>query len=123
MKVFKFIPVLVVILLMPSFVGAKSSDRGKRRQYTVRSSDRYAPDRAPAYGRRAGYDRGRDRGYNRSYDRGRNHKTTYGRRQHGHDDHAYCDHRGHDSYGHSRRSNHRRSRRGIHFGGVIVIRF
>ncbi len=121
MKVFKFIPILAIALLIPSFAEAQRSDRGQRRQYSDRDHDRYDSNRAN-YGRRAGYDRGR--GYNRGYDRGRNRKTTYGRRGRGrHGDHRYCDHRSHDRYGHSRRGSHRRGRRGVHFGGVIVIRF
>ena len=115
MKLYKFIPILAVALLIPSFAQAQRSDRGQRRQYSERDHDRYPQNRA-TYGRRVGYDRSRNRGYNR--------KTTYGRRQYGHhDDHRYCDHRSHDRYGHSRRGSNRRSRRGIHFGGVIVIRF
>ncbi len=126
MKVFKFIPILAVALLMPSFVAAEHADRGRSRQYSESDHDRYPPSRA-TYGRR-GYDRGRDRGhdrdYGRGYDRGRHHNTTYGRRHYGHhNDHYYYDHHGHDRYGHSRQGSHRRGRRGIHFGGVIVIRF
>ena len=118
MKVYKFVPILAVALLIPSFAAAEHSDRGGRRQYSDRDHDRHAPDRA-TYGRRAGYDRGHDRGY----DRGHHRKTSYGRRQHRrHDDHYY-DHHGHNRSGHSRQGSHRRGRRGIHFGGVIVIRF
>ena len=123
MKVFKCIPVLAVALLIPSFVAAEHSDRGRSRQYSDRDSSDWS-----TYGRRTGHDRDYDRGhgrdYDRGYNRGRNHKTTYERRRHGHhDDHYYCDHRSHDRYGHSRHGSHRRGRRGIHFGGVIVIRF
>ena len=115
MKVYKFIPILAVALLIPSFAVAEHSDRGRGRQYSERDRDRY-PSNRTTYRRRAGYDRG--------YERGRNHNTTYGRRQHGHhDDHYSCDHRSHNRYGHNRRGSHRRGRRGVHFGGVIVIRF
>ena len=118
MKVFKFIPILAIALLIPSFAEAQRSDRGQRRQYSDRDHDRY-PQNSSTYGRR-----GYDRGHNRDYDRGRNRRTTNRRRQSGHyDDHRYCDHRSHDRYGHSRRGSHRRGRRGVHFGGVIVIRF
>jgi len=111
MKVYKFIPILAVAMLIPSFAEAEHSDRGQRRQYTERDHDRY-PLNWATYGRRTGH----DRGYH--------HTTTYGRRQHGyHENHYYCDHRSHDRYGHSRQGSHRRSRRGVHFGGVIVIRF
>ena len=123
MKVYKFIPILAVALLIPSFVAAEHSDRGRSRQYSERDHDRY-PLNWATYGRRAGYDRGHDQGYDRGYARGRNHHTTYGHRQYGHhNDHYYYDHHGHDRYGHSRQGHHRRARRGIHFGGVIVIRF
>ncbi len=126
MKVYKFIPILAVALLIPSFVAAEHSDRGRSRQYTERDHDRYPSNRA-TFGHRAGYDRGHDRdydrGHGRGYDRGRHHNTTYRRRQHGHHDDHYYDHHGHDRYGHSRQGSHRRSRRGVHFGGVIVIRF
>ncbi len=126
MKVYKFIPILAVAMLIPSFAEARHSDRGQRRQYTERGHDHY-PLNWATFGHRTGH----DRGYN--------HTTTYGHRQYGHrqyghrqyghhqyghhDDHYYCDHRSHDRYGHSRHGSHRRSRRGIHFGGVIVIRF
>ncbi len=121
MKVFKFIPILAVALLIPSFVAAEHSDRGRRRQYSERDHDRYPSNRA-TYGRR-GYDRGHDRDYDRGYHRGRSHHTTYRRRRHGHHDDYYYDHHGHDRYGHSRRGSHHRGRIGVHFGGVIVIRF
>ncbi len=117
MKVYKFIPILAVALLIPSFVVAEHSDRGRSRQYTD-DHDRYPLNRA-TFGHRAGYDRGHDRGY----DRGHHRKTSYGRRHYGHHDDYYYDHHGHDRYGHSRQGSHRRGRRGIHFGGVIVIRF
>jgi len=116
MKLHKFIPILAVAMLIPSLAEAQHSDRGQRRQYTERGHDHYPLNRA-TYGHRTGH----DRGYHHTTTHGH---RQYGRRQHGHhDDHYYCGHRSHDRYGHSRQGSHRRSRRGIHFGGVIVIRF
>ena len=97
MKVFKFIPILAVALLIPSFVAAEHSDRGRSRQYSERDHDRDSSDWS-TYGRRTGHDRDYDRGhgrdYGRGYNRGRNHHTTYRRRQYGHQDDHHYDHHG-----------------------------
>ena len=99
MKAYKLIPVLAIALLIPSFAEAKHSKRKKQRHYTEQTHRHGPPYWAPARGYRVKHVRGHDRrGYNRNRRR---------------DDRYYND----------RGRSHRRDRRGVNFGGIIVIRF
>ncbi len=107
MKVYPFIPILAIALLIPSFAEAKHSKRKRQRHYTEHIRHHQPPFWAPAHGIRVTHLRGHDRrGYHYHDHRLRNRNRGF-------------DHR----YDHSRGRTYRRDRRGVSIGGVIVIRF
>jgi len=103
MKAFQLIPILAIALLIPSFAEAKHSKRKKPRHRTEQTHHYRSTFWTSARDLRATQGRGHDRrGYNSNRNR----------------------HRGHqDRYDNNRGRSRRRGRRGVGFGGTIVIRF